>query len=167
MKNKRLTYLLGIIVLAVWGIVIYRIFYAVGGNDDDDMEMAAPVQVKEPYNDFALPKDTTLLLINYRDPFGLTQFKDTTKKITKNDHHKQLIVASSKPAVDWSFIKYSGYIQNPVSKKLIALVTINGKNEMLSEGESKDNVKLVKNMKDEIKISFNGDTKLIPIRSAQ
>jgi hypothetical protein len=166
MKNKKLTYFLGFIVLSVWGMIIYRIFYAVSGNDDEgNIPAVATIQAKEPYNDFALPKDTTHLLLNYRDPFGLTQFKDTTEKMVKSGHHKPMTV--SKPATDWSFIKYSGYIQNPVSKKLIALVTINGKNEMLSEGEAKDKVKLIKNMKEEIKISFNGETTLIPIRTPQ
>ena len=165
MKNKMLTYLLGLIVLAVWGLIIYRVFYAVSGDDDDDSPAVLSKAVKEPYNDFNIPKDTTRLLLNYRDPFGLVSFKDTTATTVKISHHKVAVPSPLKPGLDWNFIQYSGYIQNPGSKKLLALVTINGKNEMLSEGEIKDNVKLLKNMRDAIKVSFNGQTKIISIKS--
>ncbi len=87
-------------------------------------------------------------------------------KLTIENHHKSIGPLIVKPAINWSFIKYSGYILNPASKKLIALVSINGKNETLSEGDTKDNVHLIKNMRDSIKISFNGKTKFIPIKSA-
>ena len=164
MKNKKLTYFLGLIVLTVWGMILYRVFDAYGGNDDDGpLTLVKPV--KEAFNDYTIPKDTTHLLLNYRDPFGLTTTKDTADLTVKN-HHKNTISIPTKPAVNWSFIQYSGYIRNPGSKKLIALVTINGKNETLSEGEVKSQVKLIKNLRDSIKISFNGQTKYIPIKSA-
>ncbi len=165
MKNKKLTYFLVFIILIVWGIIIYRIFDSVGGNDEDNLQTTSAKTVKEPYNDFTIPKDTTHLLLNYRDPFGLVKFKDTVK-LTVENHHKSMGPLTVKPAINWSFIKYSGYILNPASKKLIALVSINGKNETLSEGDTKDNVRLIKNMRDSIKISFNGNTKFIQIKSA-
>jgi hypothetical protein len=164
MKNKKLTYFLGLIVVAVWGMILYRVFDAYSGNDDDT-PITTGKPVKEAYNDYTIPKDTTHLLLNYRDPFGLSKPKDTLNGPLAN-HHKSIIPISAKPAVNWSFIQYSGYIRNPGSKKLIALVTINGKNETLSEGEMKGQVKLIKNLRDSIKISFNGQTKYIPIKSA-
>ncbi|MDB5137823.1 MAG: hypothetical protein JWP37_4426 [Mucilaginibacter sp.] len=164
MKNKKLTYLLGVIVLAVWGMIIYRIFAAVGGSDDN-IQTTAIKTVKEPYNDFNIPKDTTHLLLNYRDPFGLIKFKDTTETIV-GKHNNGNIPLMAKPAINWNFIQYSGYIRNPASKKLIALVSINGKNEMLSEGDTRDHVKLIKNLRDSIKVGFGGKTKFIVIKSA-
>ncbi len=73
MKNKKLTYFLVFIVLVVWGMIVYRIFESVGGNDDDNLQATSGKMVKEPYNDFSIPKDTTHLLLNYRDPFGLVK----------------------------------------------------------------------------------------------
>ena len=55
-----------------------------------------------------------------------------------------------KPVVNWGFVKYSGYILNPDSKKTIALMNINGKSAMMAEGETTDNVKLLKNMHDSL-----------------
>ena len=164
MKNKKLTYFLIFIVLVVWGMIIYRIFDAAGGNDDTT-PIASVKPAKEPYNDFTIPKDTTKLLLNYRDPFGLVKFKDTTT-LAVSKHLKSAIQLQPKPAINWTFIQYSGYIRNPSSKKLIALVSINGKNEMLLEGDTKDQVKLIKNLRDSIKISFNGKTKFILTKSA-
>ena len=162
MKNKKVTYLLGLVVAIVWGIIIYRIFDAAAGNDD---ALHTALQVKkEAYNDYAIAKDTTHLLLNYRDPFGLTKQKDTVAPV-KRTNYKTAIIAP-KPVMNWGFIQYSGYIRNPSNKKLITLVSINGRSEMLVEGQVKDNVKLIKNLRDSIKISYNGKIKFIPIRPA-
>jgi hypothetical protein len=163
MKNKKLTYLLIFIVLVVWGLILHRVFAATSGNEDEGLPLAV-TPAKEAYNDFEIPKDTTRLLLNYRDPFGLVKFKDTVA--LKTVVHKDLIRLKVIPAINWNFIQYSGYIRNPSSKKLIALLTINGKNEMLSEGETIDQVKLIKNLRDSIRVSFNGKTKYILLKSS-
>lgn len=157
---------MGFVVLVVWGIIIYRVFLAAAGSDDDAVPAVSNVAQKEAYNDFAIAKDTTMLLLNYRDPFGLVKQKDTANLSVKRSPYKSMASTAKKPAFNWGFIQYSGYIRNPVSKKLITLVTINGKSEMLSEGEIRGQVKLIKNLRDSIKISFNGKTKFIAIKSA-
>jgi hypothetical protein len=161
MKNKKLTYFLGIVVAVVWGIIIYRVFDAAAGSDDDALPAVSNRPQKEPYNDFAILRDTTHLLLNYRDPFGLIKEKDTVNVSAKRSSRRALISTPKKPVVNWDFIQYSGYIRNPVSKKLITLLSINGKSEMLSNGESRDQVKLIKNLRDSIKISYNGKIKYI------
>jgi len=164
MKNKNLTYVLIAAVTCVWGLILYRIFAAVGDSGDSAM-INTTKPVKEAYNDYAIPKDTTKLFLNYRDPFGLVKQKDTTMKVARVNLSKNIPVVV-KPSINWSFITYSGYIRNPSSKKLIALMSINGQNTTMSEGETKNHVKLLKNLKDSIKISYAGKTKFIAIRSA-
>lgn len=164
MKSKKLTYFLIIMVIGVWGVILYRIFAAVGNNDDTAALPALKPQ-KEAYNDFTIPKDTTKLLLNYRDPFGLTKQKDTAMSIIKLSKHLNT-PAMVKPGINWSFITYSGYIRNPASKKLVALVSINGQNLTLAEGETKNQVKLIKNLRDSIKIGYQGKIKFIVIKSA-
>ncbi|MFI5139272.1 MAG: hypothetical protein ACHQIM_15720 [Sphingobacteriales bacterium] len=163
MKNKKLTYFLGFVVVMVWGVIIYRIIDASSGGDDP-VSVVSNAPQKEAYNDFAVAKDTTHLLLNYRDPFGLIKQKDTLNLAVKKSYHKSVVSMPQKQAINWGFIQYSGYIRNPGSKKLITLLSINGKNEMLSEGESRGSVKLIKNLRDSIKISFNGKTKFIAIK---
>lgn len=159
MKNKKFTYVLGFVVLVVWGLIIYRIVGSMGTEDDASPSQAVSVK-KEPYNDYTLPKDTTRLTLNYRDPFGLVKFKDTVKAPVRKDAAPSIV----KPATNWSFIKYSGYIRNPGSKQLIALLQINGKSADMKEGETIDKVKLLKNMQDSVKVLYNGKTKFITIQ---
>src|ERR1700753_1159389 len=80
MKNKKLTYILIAVVVGVWGMILYRVFDTVGENDDAPVTAFIPKD-KEPLNDYAIQPDTTRLLLNYRDPFGLTKQKDTTAKL--------------------------------------------------------------------------------------
>ena len=68
--------------------------------------------------------------------------------------------------MDWSFIKYAGYIANPVTKKIISILVINGRSAMLREGETSENVKLLKNLRDSIKVSFKNKTRYIPRNTA-
>jgi hypothetical protein len=161
MKNKKLTYVLGLAVLVVWGLIIYRVVAAAGGDDGDVPVAAAPVK-KEPYNDYAVPKDTTHLLLNYRDPFGLVKQKDTVKMSLAHNH--KIAGTALKPAFNWGFIKYSGYVRNPGSKKLLAILTINGRSVNMTEGETIDKVKLLRNMGDSVKVSCDGHTKFITTR---
>jgi hypothetical protein len=156
MKNKKSIYLLGLGVAIIWGTIINRVFNAVAGTDDTALPNAAKI-TKEAYNDYTLPKDTTHLLLNYRDPFGLKKQQDTVRAVVKRTEKTPVM----KPVFNWGFIKYSGYIRNPDSKKMIALLNINGKNVMLAEGETAGNVKLVKNMRDSVKVNFNSMNKFI------
>jgi hypothetical protein len=166
MKNKKMTYVLGAAVLVLWGLIIRMVITWANGNGDDTVPVTSSKLVKEPDNDYALPKDTTHLMLNYRDPFGLVKFRDTSEAPVKSVRLKATPLKLQKPAFNWTFITYSGYIHNPASRKLIALVSINGKNVMLSEGDIKEQVKLIKNMRDSIKISYNGQTKFITLKSA-
>lgn len=163
MKNKKLTYFLLVVVAGVWGLIIYKVLVGIYANND--MPVVSDIKAtREPLNDYALQKDTTHLLLNYRDPFGVTKQKDTSVKINRSFHPKNIPIVA-KPTMNWSFITYSGYIRNPASKRLIALVSINGQNTTLSEGETRNQVKLLKNMRDSIKVSYQGKTKFIAIKS--
>ena len=165
MKNKKLSYFLIAVVACLWGLIIYRVVGAFTAEDETNSMSAAAPTVKEVYNDFALPKDTTKLLLNYRDPFGLIKAKDTIPVKSDRPMVRKISSVVAKPVMNWSFITYSGYIRNPSTKKLIALVNINGQSTTLAEGEIKNQVKLIKNLRDSIKISYEGKTKFIPIKS--
>lgn len=163
MKNKNVTYLLIAVVLGVWGLILYRVFDAVGKSDDIPPVVIRPL-VKEEFNDFSLPKDTTKLKLNYRDPFSLSKPKDTTNKVTVV--HLKPVKTTIASAINWSSISYAGYVRNPSSKKLVTFLLINGKNVTLSEGETREQVKLIKNLRDSVKVSYQGKTKFITLKSA-
>jgi len=165
MKNKKLTYLLGFLVLVVWGIIISRIFNSAAGSNEETFAPAPDTANKEPYNDYNIPKDTTHLLLNYKDPFALKKQIDTPMLSVKKTIPAKNIQPSPKLAFNWNFIKYSGYIRNHGSKNLVSVIKINGKPVMMTEGETAEQVTLVKNLQDSIKITFNGKTTYIKMQS--
>ncbi|TDQ11565.1 hypothetical protein [Pedobacter metabolipauper] len=160
-KNKKLTYLLICAVAAVWGIVLYRIFFNEPEEDYTIKNNTAKIE-REPYDQFLVNNDTFKLAVNYRDPF-----------LDKNYAAPEPVVKAATPSasnfnpppmpgmVDWSSIKYSGYIVNPTTKKLVSIVIVNGREHMIEEGGTFDGLKLLKNKKDSILVSWQGQQKYI------
>lgn len=159
LKGKTATYLLIAAVAAVWGLIIYRVFASIG--DDVPVSTSALPGKKVPLDDYAFKPDTTKLLLNYRDPFGKSSTETTqdTSKSKRRSSKVALTATPVKPEITWPAISYGGYIQNPESKKLIALLHINGRNVMLTEGESADGVKLIKNLKDVVNLQYQGKSR--------
>jgi hypothetical protein len=159
MKKKTINYVLGFAVLLIWGMIFYKIFDTAWGNDDGPPMPAAHYREKA-YDDFAVKKDTTKPALNYRDPFKLSAIRtaDTAKRLPVV---KTRVLSAPVIRTDWSFIKYSGYIANPATKKIISILSIHGRSAMLGEGESAENVKLLKNMRDSVKVYFQHQTKFI------
>ena len=161
-KNKVLTIGLILVVCTVWGLIIYRIIMAYsGGTDDASTSLPAP---KEVFNDYTVPKDTVHLQLNYRDPFGLAAKKDTAKRPVKSASMTRISRMNVMPSFNWDVIRYSGYIKNPGSKKLIAFMKVNGQETMMSEGETVGQFKLVRNMKDSVLVKREGKTKYIHLQ---
>ena len=165
MKSKAAVYLLGALVALVWGMIIYRVVGASSGEDGAGTPAPVAHYAKAPMNDYALKKDTVRLRLNYSDPFALQNSskpkKDTAQipvvRLLAGGLHSQGASSSLtvKPApMNWSFIRYAGYIRNPKSKKLLALLSISGRSVTLAEGESDGGVRLIKNLRDSVKITY-------------
>jgi hypothetical protein len=164
MKNKKFTYLLGFAVIAVWGIIIYRVMSATD-NSDSSIAGTAAKKVVEPYNDFTIPIDTNKLTLNYKDPFAVIKSRDTLEIPVKKLIAIHPGPVPAKPVVNWSFIRYNGYIRNPGSKSLVALLSVNGKSLQLTEGESAGPVRLIKNLQDSVQVAYDGKTTFIRLQS--
>lgn len=164
-KNKKVTYLLIVLVITVWGLIIYRVILAWSG-DDEGKAVIPETGKREVFNDYAEPKDTAHLMQNYRDPFGLVRPKDTLVRSQRAAVGGTVTVKQAPLVMNWDFIRYVGYIRNPGSKALIAMIHVNGQELMLGEGESAGQLRLLKNLRDSIKINYNGKIKFIVIKPA-
>lgn len=165
MKSKPLTYLLIVSVAAVWGIIFYRIFSAQGDEEISLTPLTKYNKVNESLDDYVM-KDTFILSLNYRDPF-LTDVPDVnikTANITSEAQKSSVNELSHKPAINWNIIKYTGFISNPLKKSPVAIVQVNGTEHMMKEGESMDGVKLIRILRDSVKVTYQNKTKFITIQ---
>lgn len=160
-KNKGVTYLLIVAVALVWGIIIYRIFF-MDPVEEDSGQFIKSTTKHEPFDQYLVKKDTFTLALNYRDPF--LSNVNAPVEIPKTSLATQALQIPVKPFVpppNWEMIRYSGYITNPVTKKLVSILTVNGKEQMVAEGESLEGVRLLKNKKDSVLVSWMGKQKYI------
>jgi hypothetical protein len=167
LKNKKLTYLLICSVLAVWGIIVYRVFARSAGDQKEYESSPAQKAPEEPLDDYEL-KDNFTLNLNYRDPFSGTGSTETEQTAPPDFLTEQIPVFNNLPAspppIDWSFIRYAGRVVNPASRKTITLLIINSLETMIGEGEQIRGVKLIKNYRDSVKVSFQGKEKFIRLK---
>ena len=163
MKNKKLNYFLGVAVVLIWGSIIFKIFKAVSGDDLPISNMAT-AEKRDTVNYELAGQDTAKLNLNYRDPFSEKKAEPVEIPVSELVH-KPVIAKPVKTAINWDVIRYSGFVRNQGSKKLIAMISINGRQLMMSEGETLEKVKLLKNLKDSIKVSFEGATKFIVLNT--
>ncbi|WP_407427527.1 hypothetical protein [Arcticibacter sp.] len=167
MKNKTMTVVLIVSVMAVWGIIFYRIFQASG--EESSLATAAGVKKSsyESLDEYRM-KDTLVLALNYRDPFSGRQMKVTPPPAAPEAIDQAVTAMSNyttpEPEVNWSAIRYTGYIVNPEIKRIVALMNIQGKEFMLTEGQQAGGVKILKNNRDSVKVSYSGKTKFLKVQ---
>ncbi|WP_448698212.1 hypothetical protein ACFGVR_15445 [Mucilaginibacter sp. AW1-3] len=164
MKHKGMTSILVIAVIAVWGLIIYRVLQSAGGDDAQPFQTTPNIK-KEVFNDYAMPQDTTHLLLNYRDPFSPKKTDTAARPFNRVSVPVKSSLVPAKPLVNWSFITYTGYLGKPGSKRIMTMMSVNGREVMMAEGEITEQVKLLKNMKDSVKILYQGKTKFITMNS--
>ncbi|CAM4116683.1 hypothetical protein SAMN06265348_103276 [Pedobacter westerhofensis] len=163
-KNKGVTYLLIAAVAVVWGIIIYRVLFTDPPSEQDFV--AGPTPVHEPFDEYIAKEDTLRLSLNYRDPFltnanaNAAAAAEATATMAPVPHAAQPMKPIA-PPVNWGAIKYTGYITNPKTKKQVSILTVNGKERMVAEGESLEGVKLLKNKRDSVLLSWMGKQKYI------
>lgn len=166
-KNKMTSYLLVVAVAGIWGMIIYKVFAAVNGGEDEIPMISRTLSAKKPMVKVAVV-DTGELDLSYPDPFRQTTTStggssDTLRMIKKERMGLPITnkTPTSVPVINWPSIRYSGYIMNPKTRSLLSLVTIGSESAMLSEGQSAGGVKLIKNMKDSVRVRFLGRTRSI------
>ncbi len=157
MKSKKMIYLLIGCVAVVWGMIIYRIYVQV--KPGDELQIS---QVKQKPISIAISNhsnDAYQLYLD-RDPFVSYSFVSSVAPAIQNTGQAKVSTAAKIiTPVAWPAINYSGYIKNPKSNQKITIISLNGKEIMLRDGEVAQGVKLIKNYGDSIQLSFMQTTK--------
>jgi hypothetical protein len=161
MKSKKMTYLLICCVAGVWGIIFYRIFTGMATEDSAELSTRT---AREPYfNMIDHAKDAVVLEMGYSDPFA-SGYSEPANTPALSVQALPSMPLPTKPKVNWSGIIYSGQIYNRIEKRHVAIISINGKEVMLSEGERANGLKFIKRIGDSIKVEYQDAVKYLSIK---
>lgn len=156
--KKKLTFPLLVLVLLLWGAIFYRVFSGLGADTDVTPTPKAVV----PSRPAADVTDDTLLL-NYRDPF-LSNVQEAPVMEEDTLVADYGYVEEAAPYVDWSQVQYLGSVNNRGNGKSVALVRINGREYMLTSGETVDGFTLVKQNGLSISMSYSGQVTTVAMQ---
>lgn len=169
MKNKGVTYLLLVIVCAIWGIIIFRIIKGMSGDEEINT-----INNSQPYTNNDKAEETYDIIASYRDPFlgGIRQsysqneLSSSSTPQPKPAKPKSVVVKPITPAqpptpaivIDWSFIHFKGLISNK-GGKAVGIVSINGNEHIVKNNDKLSDVKILSVSKDSILIQYKGFVK--------
>lgn len=163
MKNKKFTYLLILSTIAVWGLILMRIY-------ESSQDTGTPIATNEPK--FSGPLhieqhlDDPYTLSLKRDPFSTSSYalpiETDQATISSMKIPAPVPALPAKPA--WPNLTYTGYINNPNTKKKIAIIQFGETQQYLDEGDSHQGVKLLKNATDSIQLSYHKETRYFKLK---
>lgn len=162
MKNKKLAYLLVPLVLLIWGHIIYKL--VVGYSEVETvMEDIAPAPVLK---EVQLKTEAYELYANYADPFLKRQPKGdnvvTTPTTNTTTQHATVVPVKVEPKPvqeKWPDIEYKGSIINNTTKEVVAMMSIDKKNQLLKKNDSYKELTLVDIATDSVVVAYHNTTK--------
>lgn len=151
MNNKAKTYILLVTVLAIWGIIGFKILTTLNPDAPNMMPQNDMVAFKPKTN---IAVDTFSVQLTERDPFlGTLYIKKKPKAKTKRVKPKEALV--------WAPIIYHGAIAKQQSKTQVFVISINGQQNLMKVGQEVNGIKLVKANAKEIRVTYKGEKKTI------
>ena len=166
MKNKGVTYLLLVIVCAIWGIIIFRIIKGMSGDEEINT-----VNNSQTFTSNDKAEETYNIIASYRDPFlgGIRQVYSHSEQSASSTTQtrvvkpKTVIAKPITPAlpptpavvIDWSFIHFKGLISNK-GGKAVGIVSINGNEHIITANDQVGDVKITALNKDSVSVVYKG-----------
>ena len=149
--KKKLTAGLLVIVILIWGIIIYRLFTHQTAIYPAE---AGAVYATPPAND---TNRNYALIADYRDPF-FDPLEAPAENLSEDlEPHVEGISVPVVPVP----ITYGGVIQNPATHEQVVILNIEGRDIMFTSGSSYQNVTFLKNYDTYIQILYNGKKETI------
>lgn len=169
MKNKKaLLYLLGFLVVCIWGMIIMKLYAAVGEEEEPVVAFGTGGNVAKTRVPVLQP-DTFQLQLNYGDPFKevtavAEEIVPKTAPSTSFNPGPPVRPMAAPPMVNpLANTKYLGYVWNAGNKKKVAIMNQNGKEMMIEEGQRLEELQLLSITTDSVKVKFKGKTSFIRI----
>jgi type II secretory pathway component PulC len=138
----------------IWGLLIYKIVDAFS-TGDKPMVNTATAHFKAPTG---VQKDTFSLKPIVTDPFlGTVYAKERTLTQTTNTPR------ATKNETPWPSIGYFGIVADRNSPTSVYIVSINGQQFLLKQGDTLQKLKIIKGSEKNIFIRFGKETREFPI----
>lgn len=156
-QKKKNIYILLPIVILVWGFVFYQLYgYFFSTPSYANTEEKTIINIDE------IKKDTFSIVANYRDPF-LSQKRAQTvnHRVAVKTNGSKTKKNSTPTVLKWPSIQYKGMIKNNNSERRVAIVTVDGKERIVKEGTTLNELKVVKIEKETITVFFQDEQKTI------
>lgn len=167
MKNKTITYVLLLLVLIIWGTIVYKVFFY--SEPTEELYNIDNLNTTKTITDIP---DTFSLSLNYVDPFlkesrQSTYIKKENNIISKSKEKKNYHPSSTNRNTEsnhsigivWPKIKYEGMIKN--NTNVTAIVSINGSSYFLKNGEIVHDILIQSITNDSIIVSYQKNIKTI------
>ncbi len=140
-----------VLVLIVWGIIGYKVLSTIKPSVPELRQKRVDISFKP---DTIKQVDTFSITAVNRDPFlGTLQVKKEVKA-------KKTITGQ----IEWKPILYHGNISKRNTKTHIFIISIDGQQFLMKQGQVLNNIKLISGNSKQIKISFKGSHKIIKRR---
>lgn len=165
MAKKKINIVLILVVLGLWGSIIYKTVYKY---------IAAPETVTEKSSSShtvissQINKDTFSIKTIARDPFLNKQIQQTVSstanqnaavRIAPRTVKPKIVVEKPKQLAIWPNMSYHGYIQD--SKGEMVILKINAKMFRLRKNDLAEGITIKKISKDSLLLDFNNEKKIL------
>ncbi|WP_299883438.1 hypothetical protein [uncultured Lacinutrix sp.] len=155
MNKKTINSILIILLLLIWGSVIYKYF---GKTSTLVTEQVVNSNHLKPNLNYNIDKDTFKLSLEPRDPFKASKNKKTIVNAS-NSKKRQPINKTKKANVPWPIIEYYGFVKGKQNSTKKVLLKINSKLYRKREKETIEALTIRKAYSDSILISYNKEHK--------
>lgn len=160
MDRKYLNSVLIVLLVVIWGGVIYKHF---GGKNISKKNMdISNVYLKTEYNHI-IAKDTFLLEFKVGDPFRISgkSIKPTKKLQTIVNKTIKIQRTQVLKNIVWPNITYHGFVKGENNTTRLILLKIDNRLYRKREKEQVKDIRLVKAFNDSLEVSLNGNNKII------
>jgi hypothetical protein len=154
MKRRKSIYILLPIVIFIWATVLYQLF---------SYTAATPVVVEnreilhEKVSGLK-PIDTSLLNVNYRDPFLGKVYRITAPiKHTLRSKPKE-------PPIVWPLIIYKGMVSDERGSNGVFMLIIDGKTMLMKKGSSEKGVVILEGNRQSVTLGFSNKRNIIYLK---
>lgn len=169
MKNKKLTYILIPAVLAIWGLIGWKILD--GTSPEELMEL--PVNIPAPGSDLAIQQDTFELHTGYSDPFLerslLKRSSSSNVAVEGNPRDRRGAgrVIKKTPTVKvpvvWPEVACLGRHTNKASGKQVVIMKVEGREQLMRQGDILMNMELLSIAADSVVLKYKEETKALAL----